>query len=138
MSCMRSDTASHPAKAPGTPRAADTFLSDLTNAVSAFSRREAERNLFSLVRAHHAKVALVQHLSLPELTGKYHAGYYANQEVAREEKVSYVDDADELRAQLKSGNSPFYQGDFLHLNKSGQAILAHTLERAVELALQNK
>jgi len=99
--------------------------------------REAERNLFSLVRAHHAKVSLVQHLSLPELSGKYQAGYYANQAVAREEKVSYVDDADELRAQLKSGKSPFYQGDFLHLNKSGQAILAHTLERAVELALQN-
>ena len=96
--------------------------------------RDAEREFFRFVRNHKAKVALVQHLSLPELTGKYQPGYYANQEVAREENVPYVDDADELQTQLKSAESPFYKGDPLHLGVAGQAILAHALRRGVDLA----
>jgi hypothetical protein len=99
--------------------------------------RDAERDFFRFARTHSAKVALVQHLSLPELTGEYQRGYYANQAVAREQNVPYVDDADELNAQLKSGESPFYAGDPLHLNRLGQPILAHTLQRAVDLALKN-
>jgi GDSL-like Lipase/Acylhydrolase family len=100
--------------------------------------REAERNLFRLARAKRAKVALVQHLSLPELTGKYQAGYAANQQVAKEENVPYVDDGNELRTALTSGHSPFYAGDSLHLNQLGQEVLAHTLQRAVDLALNRK
>jgi hypothetical protein len=99
--------------------------------------RDAERDFFGFARAHHAKVALVQHLSLPELTGTYQAGYYANQAVAKEQRVPYVDDAEELRAQLKSGHSAFYSDDPLHPNRLGQEVLAHTLQRAVNLALQN-
>jgi hypothetical protein len=99
--------------------------------------RSAERALFSLARAQHAKVALVQHLSFPELNGKYQVGYYANQLVALQSNVAYVDDAEELRAGLKSGANPFYPGDALHLNRSGQVILAHTLQRAVKLALKS-
>ncbi len=96
--------------------------------------RDAERDFFRFVRNHKAKVALVQHLSLPELTGKYQPGYYANQAVAKEENVPYVDDAGELQTQLKSAESPFYKGDPLHLGMAGQAILAHALRRGVDLA----
>jgi hypothetical protein len=99
--------------------------------------RDAERDFFRFVRMHKAKVALAQHLSLPELTGKYQTGYYANQEVAKEENVPYTDDAAELQEQLKSGQSPFYAGDSLHLNGPGQPILAHTLRRAVDLAMKS-
>lgn len=100
--------------------------------------REAESEFFRFARMQKAKVALVQHLSLQELTGTFHRGYYANQEVAREESVPYVDDAGELQSQLKSGGSPFYSGDSLHLSRSGQPILAHTLRRAVDLALKSQ
>jgi hypothetical protein len=100
--------------------------------------RNAERDIFRLARAHHAKVALVQHLSLPEITGAYQAGYAANQQVANQEKVPYVDDADELRAESKIGHSAFYSGDPLHPNRLGQEVLAHTLQRAVTLALKSQ
>jgi hypothetical protein len=99
--------------------------------------REAEREFFRFARMHRAKVALVQHLTSPELTGKYHPGYYANQKVAQEENVPYVNDASGLLDQLKSGKSPYFAGDPLHLNRSGQPILAHALQRAVELALKS-
>lgn len=99
--------------------------------------RDAEREFFRFVRSHKAKVALVQHLSLPELTGNYQPGYFANQEVAREENVPYVDDAAELQVQLKSGENPFYKADPLHLGVAGQAILAHALRRGVDLALKS-
>jgi hypothetical protein len=97
---------------------------------------DAERDFFRFVREHHAKVALAQHLSHPELGGPYLPGYDANQVVAKEENVPYVDDADELRLQLKSGQDPFFPSDPLHLNPSGQQILAHTLQRAIDQALQ--
>jgi hypothetical protein len=99
--------------------------------------RTAEREFFRFALAHHAKVALVQHLTLAELTGGYQTGYAANQQVAKEENVPYVDDAEELRAELKSGESPFYSGDSLHPNKVGQKVLAHALQRAVNLALKS-
>jgi hypothetical protein len=98
--------------------------------------RDAERDFFRFAREHHAKVALAQHLSHPELAGPYQPGYDANQAVAREENVPYVDDADELRLQLKSGQDPFFPGDPLHLAPSGQQVLAHTLQRAVDQALR--
>jgi hypothetical protein len=99
--------------------------------------REAERDFFRYSRAHQAKIALLQHLSLPELREKYEPGYFANQAVAVQENVPHTDDADELHAQLKATNSPFYEGDPIHLNRSGQTILAHTLQRAVDLALNS-
>jgi hypothetical protein len=99
--------------------------------------REAERDFFRFSRAHQAKVSLIQHLSLPELSGKYEPGYFANQAVAKAENVPYTDDADELLAQLKAKNNPFYEGDPIHLNRSGQTILAHTLQRALDLALKS-
>jgi hypothetical protein len=99
--------------------------------------RNAERDFFTYARAHHARVALVQHLALPELTGSYQTGYAANQQVAKEENVPYVDDADDLRAELKSGHSPFFSGDPLHPNGLGQEVLAHTLQRAVDLTLKS-
>jgi hypothetical protein len=99
---------------------------------------EAERQIFRLARAHHAKVALLQHLSVPELKGKYQAGYYANQAIAREEKVPFVDDAEELRAQMESGQNPFYSGDPIHLNWTGQKVLASILQRALEVAQQSQ
>ena len=99
--------------------------------------RDAERDFFRYSRAHLAKVALIQHLSLPELSGKYEPGFFANQTVADEENVPHTDDADELHAQLKARNNPFYEGDPLHLNRSGQPILAHALQRAVDLALKS-
>jgi hypothetical protein len=97
--------------------------------------RDAEREFFRLARLQGAKVALVQHLSLPELNGKYQRGYYANQVIAKEENVSNVDDADELRLSLAAGKNPFSPGDPLHLNRAGQVILAHTLRRSVDLTL---
>jgi lysophospholipase L1-like esterase len=56
--------------------------------------------------------------------------------VAKAENVSYVDDASEALARMKSGASPYFAGDDLHFNASGQPILAHTLQRAAELALR--
>jgi hypothetical protein len=100
--------------------------------------REAEREFFRFARIHKAKVALAQHLSLPELTGKYEVGYYANQEVAKEEHVPYIDDAEELQGQLKSAQSPFFAGDPLHLSGPGQPILAHTLRRALDSAMKSE
>jgi hypothetical protein len=100
--------------------------------------RDAEREFFRFARMHKAKVALVQHLTLSELTGGYQPGYYANQQVAKEENVPYVNDADELRSQLNSGQSPFYPGDDLHLNRLGQPILAHTLKRALITGIPGK
>jgi lysophospholipase L1-like esterase len=79
----------------------------------------------------------VQHLSHPELSGEYLPGYYANQAVAKEENVPSVDDADDLRLRLKSGQDPFFPGDPLHLNRSGQAILAHTIQKAINLVFNN-
>jgi len=99
---------------------------------------KAERDLFFLARNNHAKVVLVQHLSAPELTGLYQPGYYVNQAIAKESGVPYVDDADELRTQTRSGESPFYDGDPLHLNRLGQEPLAHALQKAVHLALESK
>jgi len=98
--------------------------------------RDAEREFFRYARARQAKVALVQHLSLSELTGAYQPGYYANQAVAKEENVPWVDDAAELRLALKSGQNPFYPGNDLHLDRPGQPILAHTLKQGVDLALK--
>jgi hypothetical protein len=98
--------------------------------------RVAERDFFRFAREHQAKVALAQHLSRPELAGEYLPGYYANQAVAKEENAPYVDDADELRPLLQSGQDPFFPGDPLHLNRSGQPILAHTLRRAIDLAMR--
>lgn len=118
-----------------TPSGIDKTMTDTPSQKDIVECRDAERGVFSFVREHHAKVALVQHLSLPELTGGYQLGYYANQAVAKEEHVPYVDDADDLRNQLTSGVNVFYQGDTLHLNRSGQQSLAHALERAVNLAL---
>ncbi len=100
--------------------------------------RDAESGVFSYARAHYAKVALMQHLSLTELVGKYQPGYVANQAVARAAHVPYVDDADELRMDLRAGHSPFYAGDPLHLNRLGQVVLAHTLHQAVNLALASQ
>jgi hypothetical protein len=97
--------------------------------------RAAERDFFRLARAGKAKVALVQHLSLPELSGEYQVGYYANQAVAKEEHVPYVDDADELKAELRAGTAPFFAHDNLHLSRRGQPVLSHVLERAVNVAL---
>ncbi len=99
--------------------------------------RDAEREFFRFARMQKAKVSLVQHLSLPELISKYQTGYYANKEVAQAEGVPYVDDAEELQGQLKSGQNPFFPGDPLHLNRLGQPILAHTLERGVDRALKS-
>jgi hypothetical protein len=99
--------------------------------------RDAENVIFSLARAHHAKIALVQHLTLPELRGGYFVGYYANQSVAKQAGVPYTDDSAALRAQLQSGHSPFFEGDPIHLNKSGQAVLAHALQQAANLALRS-
>jgi hypothetical protein len=99
--------------------------------------REAEREFFRFARSQNAKVALVQHLSLPELRGSYQTGYYANQQVAKEENVPFVDDAAELQERLKSSQNPFFKGDALHLSAAGQPILADTLRRGVDLALKS-
>jgi hypothetical protein len=99
--------------------------------------RDAEREFFRFARAHQAKVALMQHLSLTELNANYHPGYYANQAVAKEENVPYVDDAAELREKLKLGENAFYPDNVLHLNAMGQQILAHSLQKAVNLALNS-
>ena len=100
--------------------------------------QQAERDFFRFAREHHAKVVLDQHLTFPELVGQYLPGYSINQAIAREENVPYTDDADELRSRLQSGRDPFFSGDLLHLNRSGQPVLAHALERAVTLALNSK
>jgi hypothetical protein len=99
--------------------------------------RAAENEIFNLARAHRAKVAMVQHLTLPELRGNYYVGYYANQTVARQAGIPYTDDSAELRAQLDSGHFPYFDGDPIHLNKSGQQILAHSLQKAANLALRS-
>jgi hypothetical protein len=99
--------------------------------------RTAERDFFAFARLHGAKVVLMQHLTRPELSGEYQAGYYANQAVAKEENVPYVDDAEELRAKTTLGEDPFYPGDPIHLNGMGQSLLAHTLQRAVDLAVRS-
>lgn len=46
-----------------------------------------------------------------------------------------VDDVDELLAQLRFGHRLFYSGDPLHPNQLGQEVLAHSLQRAIDLAL---
>ena len=95
----------------------------------------AEREIFQLVRAHGAKVALMQHLTRSELAGgKFQTGYYANQTVAREEQVPWVDDATELDEALAAGKKPL-AGDGIHLRPEGQAILAGVLLRAVDASL---
>jgi hypothetical protein len=116
---------------------------DRTNITTAESERdiavcrEAERAIFTFAREHNAKVALVQHLSLPEVNGAGQPGYFANQAVAQAEQVPFTDDAGDLRAQLKAGKNPFFKGDPLHLNGLGQIVLARTLQRAVAQALQS-
>jgi hypothetical protein len=122
-----------------TPAGIDKTMIDTAESEQDVSEcREAEREFFRFARMQRAKVALVQHLTLPELTGKYHPGYFANQEVAKEEDVPYVSDAEELLGKLELGESPYFSGDVLHLNRSGQPILAHTLRRAVELSLKSE
>jgi hypothetical protein len=96
--------------------------------------RTAEHEFFAFARAHGAKVALIQHLTRPEFGGQYQPGYYANQTVAKEDKVAYVDDAEELRALMKLGDDPFYPGDPIPHNEKAQPLLAHTLQRAVDMA----
>ena len=121
-----------------TPEGIDkTMINDASSPQDIAECREAEREFFRYARARQAKVALVQHLSLQELTGNYQPGYYANQAIAKEENVPYVDDAAELRLALKSGQNPFYPDNDLHLDRSGQPILAHTINRALDLALAN-
>jgi hypothetical protein len=121
-----------------TPEGIDrTMINEAASPQDIAECREAEREFFRYVRSRDAKVALVQHLSLPELNGDYQPGYYANQAVAKEENVPWVDDADELRLALKSGRNPFYPGDDLHLDRSGQPILAHTIDRALASAWSN-
>lgn len=118
-----------------TPDGIDKTMINESNSPQDISQcREAERAFFRFARVHNAKVALVEHLSLPELNGKYQPGYYANQAVAKEENVPYVDDADELRLALQSGQYPFFPDDELHLDRSGQPILAHTINRAIAVA----
>ena len=122
-----------------TPAGIDkTMIDTAESAEDVAECREAEKEFFRFVRMRGAKVALVQHLSLPELAGKFHPGYYANQEVAKEESIPYVSDTEELLRQWKSGENPYFPGDSLHLNRSGQPILAHTLRRGVELSLKSK
>jgi hypothetical protein len=115
-----------------------TSLDDSPSPQDIAQCRDAERELFRFARAHLARVALMQHLSLPEINGGFQPGYYANQKVAMEEGVPYVDDASELRDKLRQGKSPFYPGEMLHLNETGQAILAHSLQAAVDLAVETK
>jgi hypothetical protein len=100
--------------------------------------REAEREFFRFARAHNAKVALMQHLTHPEMSGDYQVGYYANQNVAKEEGVPYVDDASELRDSIRRGQHPFNSDDPLHLSTAGQRVLAHVLQAATNLALNSK
>jgi hypothetical protein len=119
-----------------TPKGIDKTMINMSQSEADITMcRDAEREFFSYVRARGAKIVLVQHLSQPELKGEYQIGYFANQAVAKQENVPYVDDSAELGAQLRSGENPFFSGDDLHLNRSGQVILAHTLQRAVGLTL---
>jgi hypothetical protein len=97
----------------------------------------AEHEFFTFAREDGAKVVLVQHLSRSEMSGQYQLGYYANQAVAKEENVPYVDDGDELRARFNSGKDPFYPGDPIHLDRLGQPVLARALQQAVDLALKS-
>jgi hypothetical protein len=99
--------------------------------------REAERSIFQFAKARQAKVGLVQHLSLEEITGQFKPGYAANRQVAEEESVPHVDDAESLRSMVATGKTPFYSGDSLHLDTLGQEALAHTLLRAVNAALSS-
>ncbi len=95
----------------------------------------AERDIFRLARARGAKLALMQHLSRSELSGgRFQAGYYANQEVARDEQVPWVDDAHELQAALAAGRKVL-ANDGIHLRAEGQGILAGVLQRAVDASL---
>ncbi len=122
----------------GTPAGIDkTMINTDASEKDITECRDAEREFFQFVRSHKAKVSLVQHLSLPELNGSYQRGYYANQEVAKQEGVPYFDDAEELQGQLNSGQSPFFKGDPLHLGPTGQATLSHTLQRAVDSVLKS-
>ena len=100
--------------------------------------RAAEREFFRFARSHNARVALIQHLSRPEVNGDYQVGYYANQAVAKEEEVPYVDDDSQLRNSLQQGQDPFNSDDPLHLNTIGQDIIARSLQTAVNLALKEK
>ena len=121
-----------------TPGAVDRSLpGDAPSAQDIIECRDAEREFFRFARAHNARVSLVQHLTLPELSGGYEPGYSANQAVARDESVPFLDDAEVLRETLRKNISPFNSGDTIHLNAAGQTILARTLEAAVHLALNN-
>jgi GDSL-like Lipase/Acylhydrolase family len=121
----------------GTPAGIDkTMINSAQSEQDIVQCREAERQFFRFVRRHNARVALVQHLSLEELNGAYQQGYYANQAVAKEENVPYVDDADGLRNQLRSSISPFFPGDSLHLDRAGQSILAATMQRVVDITIR--
>ena len=120
-----------------TPDGIDRTMIDASQSERDISEcRDAERDFFRVAKGQKARVALVQHLSSPELTGSFEAGYYANQAVAKEENVPYVDDAGELRAKLAAGEHPFSSRDPLHLSRAGQPILAHALRRGVEMALK--
>jgi hypothetical protein len=122
----------------GTPPGVDETLSNAVHSEKDIAEcRDAERDFFRLARAQGAKVALVQHLSSPELAKSYELGYYANQSVAKEESVPFVDDAEGLRVQSNSKESPFFPGDPLHLNRVGQPILARALQTAVGVALKS-
>ena len=80
----------------------------------------------------------MQHLFRPwNWLGKYQTGYYVKPAVAQEQNVPYVDDADELRAVLNSVANVLAEGYILHLNRAGQPILAHALQRGVEMALKS-
>ena len=122
-----------------TPAAVDRSLpGDAPTAEEIAQCRDAERDFFRFARAHNAQVSLVQHLTLPELSRGYEPGYYANQAVARDESVPFIDDADGLREALRKNTNPFNSQDAIHLNAAGQIILARTLETAVHLALNTR
>jgi hypothetical protein len=72
------------------------------------------------------------------VNGDYQAGYYANQKVAKEEGVPFVDDDSELRNSVQQGQDPFNSDGPLHLNAAGQKALAHVLQAATNLALNSK
>jgi hypothetical protein len=122
-----------------TPPGVDkTLLTSSSSEQDITACRDAERNFFRFARTHGAGVALMQHLTMPEVNGGYQAGYFANRSVAQEENVPHVDDSEDLRAHLNSGQNPFYPGDTLHVNDLGQTILAGALQKAVELALKTQ
>src|ERR1700722_3382676 len=121
--------------APGVDR---TLPDDVASPQDIAWCRESEREFFRFARSHNAKVALMQHLSRPEVSGDYQPGYYANQNVAKEEGDPYVDDANELRISLQQGQDPFNSEDPIHLNTVGQVILARVLQTSTNLALNSK